>query len=95
MAFSTDGALFDAVNQLLKASPPGMARAVVTMLAASYGVAGPSASGGGGRGLGGASGDDDEDDDDELTWQSSLGSSESVNLKKHDKKVARIIRGGG
>jgi hypothetical protein len=84
----TEGQFLDRLTALVAEVSPDVARRAVTSLADKLGV---SAGGSKRRAL---SGDDDEDEEDEhLDYQSSLGTSESVNLTKHDRTVRRIMRG--
>lgn len=87
----TEGQFLDRLTALVAEVSPDVARRAVTSLADKLGV---SAGGSGGSKRRALSGDDDEDEEDEhLDYQSSLGTSESVNLTKHDRTVRRIMRG--
>lgn len=84
-----EGALLDALTELLGSVPSDVARRAVSSLADKFGVQASAAKR---RGLSGDE-DDDEEEPETLDYQSSLGTSESVNLRKHDKTVRRILRG--
>jgi hypothetical protein len=84
-----EGALLDTLTDLLGSVPQDVARRAVASLADKFGVQATATKRGGLSG----SNDDEDDEDDRLDYQSSLGTSESINLRAHDRKVRKVLRG--
>lgn len=85
-----EGALLDKIQDLLEQADRDVAKRVVASLAMQYQVA-PPASAPRKRGMSGYS--DDEEEPEEFSYTSSLGNTETVNMRKHDRECERVLRG--